>query len=128
MRELIKTGAIGASTRHGFTLLELMIVVVVIAILAAIAFPSYLKYVQRTRRSDAQSALLNAAQAEEKYYYRCNTTGSLAQIYGAAAPTCTTANDSIASPQGYYTDILERHCCQHLHTMGDASGRRPASY
>ena len=94
------------SRSAGFTLLELMIVVVIIAILAAIALPAYTKYVQRTRRSDGQSALLNAQQAEEKFFYRCNRYGSLQEITGNATPTCTAtfaAGTAIDSPQKYYS-------------------------
>lgn len=94
---------------RGFTLLELMIVVVVIAILAAIALPSYTKYVQRTRRSDGQSALFNAQQAEEKFFYRCNRYGSMQEIYGSAGFDCTTApatGTAIDSPQKYYSVAL----------------------
>jgi type IV pilus assembly protein PilE len=94
------------SRSAGFTLLELMIVVVIIAILAAIALPAYTKYVQRTRRSDGQSALLNAQQAEEKFFYRCNRYGSIQEIYGNAAPTCSTAfaaGSATDSPQKYYS-------------------------
>jgi type IV pilus assembly protein PilE len=97
------------SNQHGFTLLELMIVVVIIAILAAIALPSYTKYVQRTRRSDGQSALLNAQQAEEKFFYRCNRYGSMQEIYGNAAPICTAAaavGTPVDSPQKFYAISL----------------------
>jgi type IV pilus assembly protein PilE len=93
---------------RGFTLLELMIVVVIIAILAAIALPAYTKYVQRTRRSDAQSALMNAQQAEEKFFFRCNRYGSLQEIYGNAAPTCNVAaavGTAIDSSQKYYSIV-----------------------
>ncbi len=99
--------ATGVRSRSaGFTLLELMIVVVIIAILAAIALPAYTKYVQRTRRSDGQSALMNAQQAEEKFFYRCNRYGSMTEIYAAAAPTCTSAfaaGTATNSPQKYYS-------------------------
>ena len=57
---------------RGFTLIELMIVVTLIAIIAAIAIPSYQKYVEKTRRADAQSALLQAAQSLERCFTRLN--------------------------------------------------------
>ena len=94
------------ANERGFTLLELMIVVVIIAILSAIALPSYTKYVQRTRRSDGQSALLNAQQAEEKFFYRCNRYGSMQEIYGNTGFNCATAaatGTAVDSPQKFYS-------------------------
>jgi type IV pilus assembly protein PilE len=54
---------------RGFTLVEMMIVVSIVTILAAIAYPTYTSQVQRTRRADGKSALMDAAQRLE----RCHT-------------------------------------------------------
>ncbi|WP_196138378.1 type IV pilin protein [Aliikangiella sp. G2MR2-5] len=50
-----------------FTLIELMIVVAIVAIIAAIGYPSYQTYVVRSKEADATAALMNAAQAMERY-------------------------------------------------------------
>lgn len=71
--------------QSGFTLVELMVVVVIVAILASIAYPSYTQYVIRTRRTDAQSIMLQIAALEEKYYTQCSA-------YTATVPTGTVAS------------------------------------
>ena len=85
-----------ASNRsRGFTLIELMIVVAIVALLAAIAVPSYARYVEKARRADAKSALLDAAQRLERCYTQNNTyvgcpvaTGLTGDgFYTIAAPT-----------------------------------------
>ncbi len=48
------------SRNRGFTLIEVMIVVVIIGVLVSIAYPSYQRHMIQTRRSDAQSALLQS--------------------------------------------------------------------
>lgn len=53
---------------RGFTLIEVMMVVVIIAILTVIAYPSYQNYMQRARRIDAQTAILELSQYMERYY------------------------------------------------------------
>jgi type IV pilus assembly protein PilE len=71
----------------GFTLIELMIVVTVVAILSSVALPSYVEHVRRSRRADAQTQLLQAAQYLERRY---TTSGN----YGNALPSGYTQSPS----------------------------------
>ena len=67
---MVKNGNNLTLKKHsaGFTLIELMIVVAIIAIIAAVAFPSYQEHVRKTRRADAQTALLELSQFMERHY------------------------------------------------------------
>jgi type IV pilus assembly protein PilE len=55
-------------TSRGFTLIEIMIVVALVAIIAAIAYPTYQNSVLKSRRADAKSVLLQAANWLERFY------------------------------------------------------------
>lgn len=86
----------------GFTLIELMITVVIVGILAAIAYPSYQNYVKQTRRSDAQIALTQAANQQERYFTECNAYTS--NLGGTRTNTCDGAlGYGTSSPESYYT-------------------------
>lgn len=60
------------NSARGFTLIELVIVVLIVAILAAVAIPSYRRYIVRSHRVDAQSALIDLAARQERYFYSNN--------------------------------------------------------
>jgi type IV pilus assembly protein PilE len=57
-----------ARKHHGFTLIELMIVVALIGILASFGYPAYQDQMRKTRRADCQAVLMEAANALERYY------------------------------------------------------------
>jgi type IV pilus assembly protein PilE len=63
----------GSGREKGFTLVEMMIVVAIVGILGAIAYPAYTKQVMRSKRSDAQTVLLEAAQAMQRLYVARNS-------------------------------------------------------
>jgi len=52
----------------GFTLIELLIVIAVAAILVAVAVPSYQASIRKSRRSEAQTTLMNFAGLAERVY------------------------------------------------------------
>lgn len=80
----------------GFTLIELMIVVVIVAILALIALPSYQNSVQKGRRADAMSALLDAANRQEQHMLDRSTYTTDMTDLGYAA-------DPLVSEEAHYT-------------------------
>lgn len=57
----------------GFTLIELMVTVAIIGIMAGIAYPSYQDSVMKSRRRDAQGALLGLANAMERHFTEANS-------------------------------------------------------
>ncbi len=72
---------------HGFTLIELMIVVAIVGILTGIALPSYKEHLIRASREAAQTELLQLAAVQEKIYLN-------ASAYTAAAITAAFTGDS----------------------------------
>ena len=80
---------------RGFTLVELMVTVAIVSILLSIAVPSYSLYMKQSRRSEAESALMDIAQREQTYLLDQRAyAGSLAALGNYALP---------ADVQAYFT-------------------------
>lgn len=90
---------------RGLTLIELMVALVMVAILTAVALPSYRQYVQKSRRADATTRLLELAQAMERHYSERGTYAGATLGSGGMPPATV--------PQGFYTLSI---------TAQDASG------
>jgi len=88
----------------GFTLIEMLISVAIAAILAMVAFGSYQKSIEKARRVDAKSTLLEIAAEQEKFYFQENSyaggTDGLNAIYGGTT-----------SPDGHYNLSLANDTC-----------------
>jgi type IV pilus assembly protein PilE len=82
------------SAARGFTLIELMVTVAIVAILATIATTSYTSQIQKSRRTDARSALLDLAGREEKLFSTTNAYSATLSDLGYSSATVGS---------GYYT-------------------------
>ena len=76
-------------------MVEVVIACACVAILSALAYPSYLNSVQKSRRTDAKSALIGAAGQMERYFTERSTYATAALGSGGVYPS--------TSLNGYYT-------------------------
>jgi type IV pilus assembly protein PilE len=93
------------SSKHassGFTLIELMVTVAIVTILATIAVTSYTSQVQKSRRTEAKSALLDLAGREERLFSTTNSYSNL-EAYLGYAQSGTTPISGMAFGNNYYT-------------------------
>jgi len=81
---------------RGFTLIELMVVVAIATVLISIAIPSYMTQVRQSRRTEARTAVLDAAGREERFF---STNGS---SYTQTAGSLGYTGFPIAVGSGYY--------------------------
>jgi type IV pilus assembly protein PilE len=84
----------------GFTLIELMVTVGIVTILATIAVTSYTSQVQKSRRTEAKSALLDLAGREERLFSTTNAYSNLESFLGYGAAVAMT---NMPFGNNYYT-------------------------
>jgi len=71
---------------HGFSLIELMIVIAIVSLLATLAVGGYRTYLLRASRTDARLALLAIQAAQEKYFLQNNAYAQDIATVVAAPP------------------------------------------
>lgn len=97
------TSATKLSSREGFTLIEVMIVVAIVAILAALALPSYRDYVLRGQMVDATNSL-SVGRANMERYFQDNRTY---EAVGLINPPCASAIPVAQRTQGSFVLTCE---------------------
>ena len=79
------------TAEHGYSLIELMVVVAIIGILAAVAIPLYRGYVEGGKASAALGTLSTVALLEEQYFAENRAYIAFGETSDqAAVPTATT--------------------------------------
>lgn len=91
--------------KHGFTIVEIVIVIVVVAVLAAVTVSLYIRAQQSARDIKRRSDLIQLAGEFEKYYDKNGAYPSGCSITNAANPTsCQGGGGVNAASDGIYQD------------------------
>jgi len=97
---MIKQTTPSKAAMSGYTLIEIVVALAIVAILASVAVAAYTSQVQKSRRTDARSALLDLAGREEKLFSTTNAYSATPSDLGYA-PVGTPFPITVGS--GYYT-------------------------
>jgi type IV pilus assembly protein PilE len=106
-----------------------MITVAIVAIVASIAYPSYQEQVRKTRRADAQGALMGFANAMERYFTVNNTYLGAANGGGNTGAPASTLYKSEAPLDGNtkYYDLTIQAATASTYTLNAARKNAQAS-
>lgn len=80
------------SSRKGFTIIELLIVVVILGLLASIAIPKLAATKDKTKMASVKNDLRNTMTAQEAYFADYSTFGTLSQLQAASNYNLSTGN------------------------------------
>lgn len=117
------SGAWRLKRQAGVTLLEIMIVVCIVGILAMIAYPSYTSHIVRSKRTQAVSCLLEAAQYMERFY----TTNLRYDQTTSGAAVSLPATSCIKDMNGSYVISISSVAANTFVLQASPQGRQASS-
>ncbi len=92
-----RTADRACSRTRGMTLIELMVAVAIVSILVSIAVPSYALFMKKSRRGEAESALMDIAQREQTYLLDQRAYADLATL-NTSVPSDVTSYYTVTMP------------------------------
>ncbi|TXR51518.1 type IV pilin protein [Reinekea thalattae] len=98
-----KTKTLESKPQHGFSLIELVIVVAIVGLLVAAAIPSYQSYIAKSHRLEAKSALISFAQQMERHF-----TENSSYCDAGSDPSSLCGSDAVGdvgAPQYFYQQV-----------------------
>jgi len=108
---------------HGFTLVELLIVVIILAILAGIVVPQFASSTDDAKSSAADSTLSNLRSSIDLYYQQHGSYPGSSTAVGTSCPgtpagtpgtgdasDAANREDAFLSQMTYYTDVAGKAC------------------
>lgn len=95
-------------TYSGFTLIEILVAITIVGILAAIAVPNFTDQLQKSRRSEAITALLDVQQAQARLRANCRWYGQTKATANSCEATAAATEVDVPADTDleYYTITL----------------------